>query len=144
MPPQSFMNTAAGQIVRALGGHWHGSSGMARCPAHRDRVPSLSVRDAGRKVLVHCFAGCSQDKVIVALRRRRLWGPGRVGAASNRDAKRQNDSNADEASNRQRTEMALRIWAETQRPAVGTPVQKYLQARGITIPPPDKVGRAHV
>ena len=131
------MNTPAEQIIRALGGQWHGTSGTARCPAHRDRVPSLSVRDAGRKVLVHCFAGCSQDKVIVALRRRRLWGPGRVGAASNRDAKRQNDSNADEASNRQRTEMALRIWAETRRPAVGTLVEEYLRTRGITNPPPD-------
>src|SRR6266568_1392144 len=77
------------------------------------------------------------EQIIVAPRRRRLWGPGRVGGASNRDAKRQNDSNADEASNRQRTEMALRIWAETRRPAVGTLVEEYLRTRGITNPPPD-------
>ncbi len=32
---------------------------MARCPAHDDKSPSLSVRDLGDRVLVHCFAYCS-------------------------------------------------------------------------------------
>lgn len=41
---------------------------QARCPAHADRGPSLSVRetDDGR-VLVHCFAGCSVHDVIAAV-----------------------------------------------------------------------------
>lgn len=41
---------------------------MARCPAHEDRSPSLSVceGDNGR-VVVHCFAGCTVDKVCAAL-----------------------------------------------------------------------------
>ncbi|MCL1861030.1 MAG: DNA primase [Proteobacteria bacterium] len=41
---------------------------MARCPAHEDRGPSLSVRetDDGR-VLVHCFAGCDVSDVLVAI-----------------------------------------------------------------------------
>lgn len=40
----------------------------ARCPAHDDRGPSLSVRelDDGR-VLLHCFAGCSSAQVVGAL-----------------------------------------------------------------------------
>ena len=40
----------------------------ARCPAHRDRSPSLSVRalDDGR-VLVHCFAGCTIEAVLGAV-----------------------------------------------------------------------------
>jgi len=40
----------------------------ARCPAHEDRGPSLSVRetDDGR-VLVHCFAGCDVSDVLVAV-----------------------------------------------------------------------------
>lgn len=38
---------------------------QARCPAHDDKGPSLSVRelDDGR-VLVHCFAGCDVHSVL--------------------------------------------------------------------------------
>jgi len=46
-------------IAMALGGRKAGGSWMARCPAHDDREPSLSIRDADdSKVLVHCHAGC--------------------------------------------------------------------------------------
>ena len=31
----------------------------ARCPAHDDRSPSLSVTDTGDRVLIHCFASPS-------------------------------------------------------------------------------------
>src|SRR6266849_3601212 len=50
---------------------------MARCPAHKDNNPSWSLRDANGKILVHCFAGCSQDDAVAALRERGLW-PERV------------------------------------------------------------------
>lgn len=41
---------------------------QARCPAHADKGPSLSVRelDDGR-VLVHCFAGCSIHEILHAV-----------------------------------------------------------------------------
>jgi hypothetical protein len=41
---------------------------MARCPAHEDRSPSLSVSE-GRdgRVLIHCFGGCSPESVCKAL-----------------------------------------------------------------------------
>jgi len=41
---------------------------QARCPAHDDKGPSLSVRelDDGR-VLLHCFAGCSVGEVVGAV-----------------------------------------------------------------------------
>ena len=41
---------------------------MARCPAHEDRTPSLSIRegDDGR-ILLHCFAGCGACDVVDAL-----------------------------------------------------------------------------
>jgi len=52
---------------------------IARCPAHEDRRPSLSVRelDDGR-VLLHCFAGCPVDEVVAAvgLELRDLFPPG--------------------------------------------------------------------
>jgi len=41
---------------------------VARCPAHDDREPSLSVADEGGKVLLHCFAGCTFAEIVAALR----------------------------------------------------------------------------
>jgi hypothetical protein len=41
---------------------------QAKCPAHRDRSPSLSISelsDTGA-VLVYCHAGCSFEKIIAA------------------------------------------------------------------------------
>jgi len=44
------------------------SKWVARCPAHKDRGPSLSVRELDTGVvLVHCFAGCSVDDVVAAV-----------------------------------------------------------------------------
>jgi DNA primase len=41
---------------------------MARCPAHDDRSPSLSLRetDDGR-ILIHCYAGCGAAAVMESL-----------------------------------------------------------------------------
>jgi hypothetical protein len=41
---------------------------IARCPAHEDRSPSLSIRekDDGR-VLINCFAGCGAGDVLAAI-----------------------------------------------------------------------------
>lgn len=39
----------------------------ARCPAHEDRRPSLSIRETpDGKVLVRCWAGCSTEQVLAA------------------------------------------------------------------------------
>lgn len=40
---------------------------LARCPAHDDKNPSLSVRDAGDKLLLHCFVGCDALDVVHAI-----------------------------------------------------------------------------
>jgi hypothetical protein len=50
------------RVKRTGQGRW-----IARCPAHEDRGPSLSVRelDDGR-VLIHCFAGCDPEAVLGA------------------------------------------------------------------------------
>jgi putative DNA primase/helicase len=47
--------------------------GHVHCPAHEDTKPSLSVSNGGGKILVRCFGGCSQDRVISALKARDLW-----------------------------------------------------------------------
>lgn len=40
---------------------------MAKCPAHDDRGPSLSIRDVGEKLILHCFAGCPALNVVQAV-----------------------------------------------------------------------------
>ena len=63
----------ADSIVRALEARRSGSCWMAKCPAHDDHNPSLSIREVDGKVLLHCHAGCSQRDVIDALKARGLW-----------------------------------------------------------------------
>lgn len=40
---------------------------LARCPAHHDRSPSLSIREGDKMVLVHCFAGCETADILGVL-----------------------------------------------------------------------------
>jgi hypothetical protein len=51
------------------------AKGLVHCPAHEDKTPSLSVSESNGKILVKCHAGCSQEAVIEALRRRGIWPP---------------------------------------------------------------------
>jgi DNA primase len=44
-----------------------GAAWYARCPAHSDRSPSLSIKDAGDRVLIYCHAGCAADDVLAAV-----------------------------------------------------------------------------
>lgn len=63
--PQGLAAPLLGRLaqVKVAGpGRWY-----ARCPAHEDRSPSLSVRDTGERVLLHCWAGCAADDVIAAV-----------------------------------------------------------------------------
>ncbi len=46
---------------------------MARCPAHDDRTPSLSLAERDGRILVKCHAGCEQAIVVAALKARGLW-----------------------------------------------------------------------
>ncbi len=39
----------------------------ARCPAHPDKSPSLSIREVDGKVLLHCFGGCTPEEIVGAL-----------------------------------------------------------------------------
>jgi putative DNA primase/helicase len=40
---------------------------QSRCPTHPDNSPSLSIRECNDRILVYCFAGCSQESVVQAL-----------------------------------------------------------------------------
>jgi putative DNA primase/helicase len=64
------------QLAQALGGaKREGKGWCCLCPAHDDHTPSLSIVENDGKILLTCRAGCEQDAVIDALRRRALWHP---------------------------------------------------------------------
>jgi hypothetical protein len=48
--------------VRRAGAGW-----SAKCPAHEDRHPSLSITAGDDRLLLHCHAGCSGENVLHAL-----------------------------------------------------------------------------
>jgi hypothetical protein len=120
--------TDAHAITAALGGLWKGNSGMACCPVHDDRSPSLSIRDGDDQVLVHCFAGCDRRDIIAELRRRGLIeGRSTERALRPRPAPRPPEHKPDPH--------ALEIWrAGTKAP--GSIVEPYLRNRNITLEVP--------
>lgn len=61
-PVENLLSRVQG--VKASGaGKW-----MARCPAHQDKSPSLSIRESDSgSVLVNCFAGCSVHDITAAV-----------------------------------------------------------------------------
>jgi hypothetical protein len=62
----SFMNVdellSRLEAVRPTSRGW-----IARCPAHADRSPSLSVSEGERGILVKCWAGCSAEEICASL-----------------------------------------------------------------------------
>lgn len=122
-------------IAKALGGRKAGSGWTARCPAHDDHTPSLSLRDADDgKVLVRCHAGCDQDEVISNLRASGLWtqnGARLFRYVASRRVTKPTEPDRDE---NKRTEAALSIW-QVAKPSAGTLVETYLGSRGVNLPP---------
>jgi putative DNA primase/helicase len=127
------MMTAA-ELAQALGGRRYGRHWQAPCPAHDDHDPSLSISISREGVtLVHCFAGCTQDQVIDALRHRGSWANGDashdqiITPETNKAANRQPERESTAAK-------ALQIWAEGVDPH-GTLAEAYLTARRLHLPP---------
>ena len=57
-------------VLSRLDGATSNSRGQwsARCPAHADRSPSLTIAEGDtRAVLLHCFAGCTVQAIVAAL-----------------------------------------------------------------------------
>jgi hypothetical protein len=71
-PGLTSQGTAFARLVEAIeraGGRVEGTGRQrrARCPAHDDRNPSLSITAAAGRVLLRCHAGCRTDAVLAAL-----------------------------------------------------------------------------
>src|SRR5690348_14368639 len=99
------------ELVRALGGQWCGTYGTACCPAHRDRKPSLSIREKNGRVRFRCFAGCPPAKIESALRSRGLLRGASYLRLDTRFSRQlaSNDLSADDLC---RTQYWLQIWNE--------------------------------
>ena len=124
-------------IAKALGGWRAGGAWMARCPAHDDREPSLSICDTDDgKVLVRCHAGCDQGRVISALRSRRVWDEnGHRYRPFSRLVQRLAANDKPDCGEAKRSAAALAIW-HSATPTGGTLVETYLASRGLYLPPP--------
>lgn len=123
MLAEADIEHTAHELVRKLGGEWHGKSGIVRCPAHDDDEPSLSITPGHSAVLFHCFAGCTREAVMRALRARRLDARVSV-SAEPREAKPRQDLR----------ELVRSIWSAA-RPLTETPAMKYLDLRGLGAAP---------
>ena len=60
IPIGAFLN----RLDKVIG---KGPQYSARCPANEDRGPSLSIKDAGDRILIHCHAGCHPEDVLTAV-----------------------------------------------------------------------------
>lgn len=126
----------AAEIATALGGQRFGTYWMACCPAHNDRKPSLSLCDAGEKVLIYCHAGCDALHVIEQLRKRGLW-TSHYGVNGAESSKRPSLENRRDFAVDYH-EYALTLWKSAQPPQ-GSLVETYLTTRGISCELPQTV-----
>lgn len=122
------LEARARKIVEALGGTWSRSRGMCCCPAHSDRTPSLSITLGKRAILVHCFAGCTNEAVIQAMARLGV----RIADLFDGPAGPITNEPRVDTANRN----AFRLWLESSVLA-GTPGERYLAGRGIAISSPE-------
>ncbi len=123
-------------ITEALpGGRWHGSYGLAFCPAHQNtKTPALSLSDGSDgKLLVFCHAGCDGTDVLAALRSRGLLAGHSDWRPDPREIERRKVE--EDADCQRRIDLARRCWAEAG-PIAGSLADRYLRARGITCPLP--------
>jgi hypothetical protein len=129
--------SAAADLATVLQARRTGLGWVARCPAHHDRTPSLSIRETdGGRLLLKCFAGCSWDDLRQALEARSLW-PGREGRRPGcaRTRATSPDGSCPGFLQADRLAAVTHIWRRA-RLAPRTEVEHYLRSRSLTMPVP--------
>jgi hypothetical protein len=108
----------------------------SRCPGHTDNQNSLSVTKTKDRTLLHCFAGCTVERICAAigLSLRDLFFDSRPSANVRYNA-RPTLTDLSYVADAKYGEIARRIWREA-KPATGTTVERYLRLRGISLTPP--------
>ncbi len=119
----SSLEATARRICESRGGKWSGTKGMACCPAHDDRTPSLGISLGRGAILLHCFAGCDQNSVLAALAREGV-------PASTLFSEGAIEPTMDTGHAAKPSAAALRIWRDAQ-PLLTSPAKAYLESRGI-------------
>ena len=120
---RASLEDTARKICESRGGKWSGSKGMACCPAHDDRTPSLGITLGRKAILFHCFAGCDRGDVLAAFAREGLVAASFFSGFSDCEP-------FEEKSAASPSSAALRIWRDA-RPLIGNPAKLYLEKRGI-------------
>lgn len=120
---RTSLEDTARKICESRGGKWSGTKGMACCPAHDDRTPSLGVTLGRKAILFHCFAGCDQQSVLSALAREGFEVARFFSGSSAENQFKSTRVGKPSAA-------ALRIWREAE-PLGASPAKAYLESRGI-------------
>lgn len=130
----------AERITRALRGRWHGRYGVACCPAHDDKNPSLSLANGpSGRLLLHCHAGCSFEAILGALRGLGLVEGGRGDYRPPTQVEQSWQRVEELREARKRANQARVIWDEA-KPISGTPAEAYLRGRGVACDLPASLG----
>lgn len=117
----------AEDVVEALGGEWHGVSGLAPCPVcqpqRRVDQRGLSVGTGRNGALVYCHkSGCSFKHIRKALEQ--------IGLRSSEACNLQQVDEARKAKDREQRDRARKLW-DRAVPIAGSPAERYLRGRGI-------------
>lgn len=111
------MDSTLQDFAHKLGGKTKGNKVLALCPAHDDKSPSLSLTDVGGKILFHCFAGCSQERLIEKFVSLGLWNQQREETRRPLQIYQQNKE-------QQKPE-------KKKRPTVGDVAHEFIMSRGF-------------
>jgi putative DNA primase/helicase len=124
----------AEDIATALRGKRAGRQFACLCPAHDDHSPSLIVFDGKSSVQVRCMAGCSNEQVIAALRKRGIWqGGGRPIVPLAHEPSSQSVMDDVPLLPADHRELALDIFSRGDE-VNGTAAEAYLRSRNIPVP----------
>jgi putative DNA primase/helicase len=121
--------SAAADLAAVLNARPTGRGWVARCPAHDDRTPSLSIRETHEgRVLLKCFAGCSWADLRDALDPRRLW---RSSAGDSGWPERKRWQAREH--HPERLQVVRRIWHAAKPITPDDPADRYLRSRGLEV-----------